>query len=155
MLARDRSLFGLSFEDNKRAVAQISDIESKFLRNKIAGYITSVHRKEKIKLEQESNDSSDLLDEKVAMSEIKIKIKALGQLSKIIDSPEFIISHDDCKLRSVLLKILNYDDPSQIETTLNSILVSINGIEMSVLNGLDTELNNEDNIVIIPIMHGG
>jgi molybdopterin converting factor small subunit len=89
------------------------------------------------------------------MSEIKIKIKALGQLSKIIDSPEFIISPDDCKLRSVLLKILNYDDPSQIETTLNSILVSINGIEMSVLNGLDTELNNEDNIVIIPIMHGG
>lgn len=66
MMARDRSLFGLSFEDNKRAIAQISDIESKFLRNKIAGYITSVHRKEKIKLEQESNDSSDLLDENVA-----------------------------------------------------------------------------------------
>ena len=59
------------------------------------------------------------------MSEIKIKIKALGQLSKIINSPELIISPNDCKLRSVLLKILNYDDPSQIETTLNSILVSI------------------------------
>ena len=47
---------------------EINDLKeiTKFLRNKIAGYITSVHRKEKIKLEQESNDSSDLLDEKVA-----------------------------------------------------------------------------------------
>ena len=57
MMARDRSLFGLSFEDNKRAIAQISDIESKFLRNKIAGYITSVHRKEKIKLEESLSEA--------------------------------------------------------------------------------------------------
>jgi len=66
MMARDRSLFGLNFEENKRAIAQISDINSKFLRNKIAGYITSVHRKEKNKLEKANNDSSDLLDENVA-----------------------------------------------------------------------------------------
>ena len=64
-MARDRSLFGLSFEENKTAIAQVSDINSKFLRNKIAGYITSVHRKEKFKLEKEAEDSSDLLDENV------------------------------------------------------------------------------------------
>ena len=89
------------------------------------------------------------------MPEIKIKIKALGQLSKIFDSPVLTISNDDSKLRSVLLNILNDKAPSQIESTLNSILVSVNGIEISVLNGFDTELNNNDDVVIIPVMHGG
>jgi molybdopterin converting factor small subunit len=37
---------------------------------------------------------------------------------------------------------------------LNS-LILVNGLEISVLNGLDTKLANGDEITLIPVIHGG
>jgi len=34
-------------------------------------------------------------------------------------------------------------------------LVLVNGKEISVLNGLDTILRNEDEVVFVPVVHGG
>ncbi|MCW3998031.1 MAG: MoaD/ThiS family protein [Candidatus Bathyarchaeota archaeon] len=34
-------------------------------------------------------------------------------------------------------------------------LILVNGIEISVLNGLDTKLANRDEITLIPVIHGG
>ena len=51
----------------------------------------------------------------------------------------------------------------QIEKTLSdqhnnmssNALILINGREISVLNGLETKLNDGDEIVFIPVVHGG
>jgi len=40
------------------------------------------------------------------------------------------------------------------EFHLNS-LILINGVEISVLNGLETKLSDKDEITFIPIIHGG
>lgn len=39
----------VDFEDNKRMVAHYTDITSKSIRNKIAGYITRVVKQESVK----------------------------------------------------------------------------------------------------------
>lgn len=36
-----------------------------------------------------------------------------------------------------------------------NMLVLVNGREISVLDGLDTIVNDEDNVVFVPVIHGG
>ena len=36
-----------------------------------------------------------------------------------------------------------------------SMLVLVNGREISVLNGLETRVNDEDEVVLVPVVHGG
>jgi molybdopterin converting factor small subunit len=36
-----------------------------------------------------------------------------------------------------------------------TMLVLVNGREVSVLNGLETRVNDEDEVVFIPVVHGG
>ncbi|HYB68839.1 MAG TPA: MoaD/ThiS family protein [Candidatus Acidoferrales bacterium] len=52
------------------------------------------------------------------------------------------------KLRSSLI------DPESGESR-RSMLVLVNGKEISVLNGLETCVNDEDEVVFVPVVHGG
>jgi len=52
------------------------------------------------------------------------------------------------KLRSSLI------DPESGEPR-RSMLVLVNGREISVLNGLETRVKDEDEVVFVPIVHGG
>jgi molybdopterin converting factor small subunit len=36
-----------------------------------------------------------------------------------------------------------------------TMLVLVNGREISVLNGLETRVNDEDEVVFVPVVHGG
>ena len=44
--------------------------------------------------------------------------------------------------------------PQNNEFQLNS-LVLVNGVEISVLNGLETELSDKDEVTLVPVIHGG
>jgi molybdopterin converting factor small subunit len=52
------------------------------------------------------------------------------------------------KLRSSLI------DPESGDPR-RSMLVLVNGREISVLNGLETRVNDEDEVVLVPVVHGG
>ncbi len=43
----------------------------------------------------------------------------------------------------------------QLETPKPNALILVNGREISVLNGLDTKVKNGDEIVFVPVVHGG
>ena len=52
--------FGVSFDDNKKILNDISTIRSKSLKNKIAGYITKLIKNQKrINAEKESQQSDE------------------------------------------------------------------------------------------------
>lgn len=44
--------------------------------------------------------------------------------------------------------------PQTNEFQLNS-LILVNGVEISVLNGLETKLSEKDEVTLIPVIHGG
>lgn len=52
------------------------------------------------------------------------------------------------KLKRVLI------DP-ELENPRPNTLILVNGKEISVLNGLDTMLEDEDEVVFVPVVHGG
>ena len=43
----------------------------------------------------------------------------------------------------------------QLEDPRTNALILVNGREISVLNGLETKLNDGDDVVFVPVVHGG
>ena len=43
----------------------------------------------------------------------------------------------------------------QLETPKPNALILVNGKEISVLNGLDTKVKDGDEVVFVPVVHGG
>ena len=84
-----------------------------------------------------------------------IIVKFLGGSRKIFGTSEITIEDKGFSLR----KLIEYlqtkkSDESMIFDTKNTIF-AINGTDSSVLEGLETQLNQNDIVSIIPIIHGG
>lgn len=73
-----------------------------------------------------------------------LQLKGKQKLATVIHS----IAESSAELRRVLL------DPELEDPRPNAIIL-VNGREVSVLNGLETEVGNRDEIVLIPVIHGG
>ena len=57
MLEKYPDRFGSDFEQNKKVIQEIATTKSKVLRNRVAGYITSYLRKQKVQEKMTDNDS--------------------------------------------------------------------------------------------------
>ncbi len=92
-----------------------------------------------------------------------IKVKFVGALRNIagVNKKTFDYKNDISLL--FLINLIIKELPSlkkniviqqNEEFRLNS-LILINGVEISVLNGLETKIKNDDEIVFVPFIHGG
>lgn len=53
-----------------------------------------------------------------------------------------------------IIRHIQKESPRQ-EVSASSLLVAVNGAEISTLNGLETVISNGDTVTIIPVVHGG
>tara|TARA_B100000315_G_C14406218_1_gene508827 strand:+ start:455 stop:715 length:261 start_codon:yes stop_codon:yes gene_type:complete len=86
---------------------------------------------------------------------LTIKVTALGGLSKTIGSLEIAIEDQDLTVDYLLNRVLAASAKNAGNLNPNSMLISINGTEMSALDGLFTILRSGDHVVLIPVVHGG
>jgi MoaD family protein len=77
-------------------------------------------------------------------SSLSIKVKGVVPLSKVIER----VVEDQPKLKRVLID-------SELEDPRPNTLILVNGKEISVLNGLNTIVENGDEVTFVPIVHGG
>jgi len=92
-----------------------------------------------------------------------LTIKFIGALRHISAKTQLTINYEEgMSLRQLMAKILQEVPP--IEKLLSDLqpddsrfngLILVNGREISVLNGLETKLNDGDEIVFVPVVHGG
>ena len=92
-----------------------------------------------------------------------LTIKFIGALRRISGKTQLTVNYEEeMSLKQLMAKILQ-EAPSQ-ERTLNgqqpddsrfNALILVNGREISVLNGLETKLKDGDEIVFVPVVHGG
>ena len=87
-------------------------------------------------------------------------IGAMRQISK--RSQQTFTLHDGntlkgliCELSQEMPGIQSIFDSKQLSALNSNSLVLVNGKEISVLNGFETELMDGDQIVFIPVVHGG
>jgi molybdopterin synthase sulfur carrier subunit len=90
-----------------------------------------------------------------------LTLKFIGALRQISGKTQLTVNFQEgMSLKDLITKISQ--EMPQLEKTLSELndsrsnaLILINGREISVLNGLETELNDGDEIVFIPVVHGG
>jgi sulfur-carrier protein len=92
-----------------------------------------------------------------------VTLKFLGALRHASGQDKLIL---DCKEGASIIDLVHavtLKAPSlrrnllneQLETPKPNALIIVNGKEISVLNGLETKLKDGDEVVFVPVVHGG
>ena len=92
-----------------------------------------------------------------------LSIKFIGALRHLSGKTQLTLSSQESSSVKELLLKLSQDFPSlektftdqQLNDSRSNALILVNGREISVLNGFETELNDGDEIVFVPVVHGG
>ena len=91
-----------------------------------------------------------------------LTLKFIGALRQISGKTQLTVNFQEgMSIQDLVTKIsqempqLDKTFSDQLNDSRSNALVLINGREISVLNGLETKLNDGDEIVFIPVVHGG
>jgi len=91
-----------------------------------------------------------------------LALKFIGALRQVSGKTQLTVSFQEGMSLKGLVTKISQEMPSlqkmlsdQLENSRSNALVLVNGREISVLNGLETKLNDGDEIVFIPVVHGG
>jgi len=94
---------------------------------------------------------------------VPLTIKFIGALRHLSGKTEFTVSFQEgISIKELVSKITQefpelkhtFSDQELNDSRSNS-LVLVNGREISVLNGYETKLKDGDEIVFVPVVHGG
>jgi molybdopterin converting factor small subunit len=94
---------------------------------------------------------------------VNVNVKFIGSFRTLSDSSKLALTFEEpVKFRDVVKKVaeefpnlrqmLNYRECKDQKANM---LVLVNGKELSVLDGLDTIISDGDELVFVPIIHGG
>ena len=92
-----------------------------------------------------------------------VTVKFLGSLRHVSRVHELALDYKECVSIGELVNELTNELPElkrslidpQLEDPRPNALILVNGKEISVLNGLETKLKDGDEIVFVPVVHGG
>ena len=91
-----------------------------------------------------------------------LTVKLIGAMRQFSGKTQLTFNfHKEMSLKNLVTELSR--EMPQIEKSLgdelnnsrSNALILVNGREISVLNGLETKLNDGDEIVFIPVVHGG
>ncbi|MBI5147172.1 MAG: MoaD/ThiS family protein [Thaumarchaeota archaeon] len=84
-----------------------------------------------------------------------LSIKLLGGAKKSFGTDFLQIDIEDISIKTLLEHLLSVKPKDTITLDTKNILVAVNGVDSSALDGYDTVLHHNDVVTIIPIIHGG
>jgi MoaD family protein len=95
--------------------------------------------------------------------ETKVNIKLLGVLHGISGKSRITLKLEKPTVRKMMQKLADSLPKEAKKLLVNpevndpqpNMLILINGKEISVLKGLETQLKENDEVVLIPVSHGG
>ena len=84
-----------------------------------------------------------------------ITVKFLGGAKKSFSVDSLIIEKHDLNIEQLLDFLVTNKPNNENKLDVKNLLVAINGIDSSAIDGPLTKLKNNDVVSIIPIIHGG
>jgi len=81
-----------------------------------------------------------------------IKVRAHGHIGKALGKEELEINKEEIRVKDILELITS---SSNFKLSPLTMLITINGVEISALDKEDTIVKSGDKVVLIPITHGG
>jgi sulfur-carrier protein len=94
---------------------------------------------------------------------MSLTVKFIGALRHLSGKTQFTVNFQDYISIKGLLDKISQELPElkrtfsaqELNDSRSNSLILVNGREISVLNGYDTKLNDGDEIVFVPVVHGG
>ncbi|MFQ5940216.1 MAG: MoaD/ThiS family protein [Nitrososphaerales archaeon] len=83
-----------------------------------------------------------------------ITVKLLGGARKIVGKEEISIEMHSMKVSEIVRMLSSMSSDTKIFNPTNMLIV-VNGVELSIIGGLDARVNNGDIVSIVPVVHGG
>lgn len=83
-----------------------------------------------------------------------IKVNLLGGAKKIVGKSCIEIHTDSTNIKKILSNLTDLSEDSK-KILNNNVIIAINGVDSSVLNGQETEVKSGDIVTIVTIVHGG
>ncbi|TBR10611.1 MAG: thiamine biosynthesis protein ThiS [Candidatus Nitrosotenuis sp.] len=84
-----------------------------------------------------------------------LSIKLLGGAKKSFGADFIPVDLDGITINALLEHLLSIKPKDSITLDTKNLLVAVNGVDSSALDGYDTVLRSDDTVTIIPIIHGG
>ena len=84
-----------------------------------------------------------------------ITVKLLGGAKKSFSTDTILFKKNILTLSELINHLIQIKPKDTLEFDIANLLIAVNGIDSSALDGLDTKLEDNDVISIIPIIHGG
>jgi sulfur-carrier protein len=83
-----------------------------------------------------------------------INVNLLGGVKKAVGKPSISLDESSLSISEILM-LLRRDAKQPSVLSPNNILVAVNGVESSSLDGNDTVVESGDTVTIVTVVHGG
>jgi len=84
-----------------------------------------------------------------------ITVKLLGGAKKSFSTDTILFKKNILTLSELINHLIQIKPKDTLEFDIANLLIAVNGIDSSALDGLDTKLEDNDVVSIIPVIHGG
>jgi len=82
-------------------------------------------------------------------------VKLLGGAKKVFSTDKIVLEKKSSTINELINYLVQIKPKNTLEFDTKNLIIAVNGIDSSVLQGYNTKLNDDDVISIIPIIHGG
>jgi len=82
-------------------------------------------------------------------------VKLLGGAKKSFSTDTMLFEKNILTLSELINSLIQRKPKDTLEFDIANLLIAVNGIDSSALDGLDTKLEDNDVVSIIPVIHGG
>jgi sulfur-carrier protein len=94
---------------------------------------------------------------------VPLTVKFIGAMRHLSGKTQFVVTFQDGISIKVLVYKISQEMPElkrifsdqELNDSRSNSLILVNGKEISVLSGYETKLNDGDEIVFVPVVHGG
>jgi molybdopterin converting factor small subunit len=83
-----------------------------------------------------------------------ITIRLLGGVKKIIGEDSIYITEPAVKV-STVIDLLKKSTSEHAKLNFDNIIIAVNGVDCSVIGGLDASVKEGDEVTVVSIVHGG
>ena len=82
-------------------------------------------------------------------------MKLLGGAKKSFSTDKIVLEKNTSTINELISHLMQIKPKDTLEFDTKNLLIAVNGVDSSALQGYDTKLSDNDEISIIPIIHGG
>ena len=84
-----------------------------------------------------------------------ITVKLLGGAKKSFSTDKIVLEKKTNTINELITHLIEIKPKDTLEFDTKNLLIAVNGVDSSALKGYDTKLSDNDEISIIPVIHGG